>query len=112
MPTDSHNDGRRASYLLRTLQTLHLSLGFDKPTLFVGTPRLFCGNSYLWHVRVIIYERHMTGRICLIRLLIEASTLRSMFEGGMKDDAQEALAILRHEEDDQMEHSQYRHFPS
>jgi hypothetical protein len=54
----------------------------------------------------------MTGHICLIRLLIEASTLRSMFEGGMKDDAQEALAILRYEEDDQMEHSQYRHFPS
>jgi hypothetical protein len=30
----------------------------------------------------------------------------------MQDAAREALAILRHEEDDQMEHSQYHHFLS
>jgi phage gp45-like len=30
----------------------------------------------------------------------------------MRDAAQEALAILWHEEDDQMEHSQYHHFTS
>jgi hypothetical protein len=35
-----------------------------------------------------------------------------MFEGGMRDAAQEVLTILRHEEHDQMEHSQYRHFLS
>jgi hypothetical protein len=29
----------------------------------------------------------------------------------MRDAAREALAILRHEEDDQIEHSQYHHFP-
>jgi phage gp45-like len=30
----------------------------------------------------------------------------------MQDAAQEALSMLQHEEDDQMEHSQYHHFPS
>jgi hypothetical protein len=33
-----------------------------------------------------------------------------MFEGGIRDAACEALAALHHEEDDQMEHSQYQHF--
>jgi hypothetical protein len=35
-----------------------------------------------------------------------------MFEGGIRDATREALAALRHEEDDQMEHSKYRHFLS
>jgi hypothetical protein len=35
-----------------------------------------------------------------------------MFEGGIRDTAREALAALRHDEDDQMEHSQYYYFLS
>jgi hypothetical protein len=35
-----------------------------------------------------------------------------MFEGGMREAAREALALLRHEAEEQMEQSQYRHFPS
>jgi hypothetical protein len=30
----------------------------------------------------------------------------------MKEAAREALVVLRHEADDQMAHSQFRHFPS
>jgi hypothetical protein len=30
----------------------------------------------------------------------------------MRETAREALAVLRHEADEQMAHSQYRHFPS
>jgi hypothetical protein len=29
----------------------------------------------------------------------------------MRDAARQALVVLQHQEDDQMEHSQYRHFP-
>jgi hypothetical protein len=54
----------------------------------------------------------MIHRICHIRQVIEAFTPRWTFEGGMRDAAHEALAILRHEDDDQLEHSQYRHFLS
>jgi hypothetical protein len=54
----------------------------------------------------------MTDHVHHIRQVIEAATLRWTFEGGIQDTAREALAILHHEEDDQMEHSQYRHFPS
>jgi hypothetical protein len=35
-----------------------------------------------------------------------------MFEGGMRDAAREALAVLQHEEDKQMDHSHYCHFLS
>jgi DNA repair ATPase RecN len=44
--------------------------------------------------------------------VIEATTPRWTFGGGIHDAAHEALAALHYEEDDQMEHSQYWHFPS
>jgi phage gp45-like len=34
------------------------------------------------------------------------------FEGGMREAAREALTLLRHEAEEQMEQSQYHHFPS
>jgi hypothetical protein len=54
----------------------------------------------------------MTDHICRIRHMVGATTPRWMFEGGMREVAQEALALLRHEAEEQMEQSQYRHFPS
>jgi hypothetical protein len=74
-PTDSHTDGLNAGYFPRTLQTVLLALGSSEPPLFIGTLRLLCGNSYLWHVRVVIYERPMTNRIHRIRQVIEAPVL-------------------------------------
>jgi hypothetical protein len=67
MPTESHSDGQRAGYFLRTLWTLLLALEYSEAPLFIGTPRLLRRNSYLWHVCVIIYKRSMTDRICHIR---------------------------------------------
>jgi hypothetical protein len=81
----------------RTLQTLLLSLGYSEPPLFIGVPRLLHRNSYLWRVRVIIYERPTTDHIHQICHVVEASTLRWMLEGGMREVAQEALTLLHHE---------------
>jgi hypothetical protein len=89
-----------------------LQLGYSEPPLFIGVPRLLHRNSYLWCVRVIIYERPMTDRIHRIHHVVEATTLRWAFEGSMREAAQEALALLRHEAEEQMEQSQYHHFPS
>jgi hypothetical protein len=61
---------------------------------------------------VIIYERPTTDHIHRIRHVVEATTLRWTFEGGMREAAREALALLRHEVEEQMEQSQYHHFPS
>jgi hypothetical protein len=61
---------------------------------------------------VIIYERPMNDHICHIRQVVEASTPRWMFEGGMREAAREALALLRHEVEEQTEQSQYYHFLS
>jgi hypothetical protein len=112
VPTESHSDGQDAGYFPRTLQTVLLALGYSEPPLFVGVLRLLCGNSYLWRVRVIIYERPTTDHIHNIRHVVEATTPRWTFEGGMREAAREALALLRHEAKEQMEQSQYHHFPS
>jgi hypothetical protein len=54
----------------------------------------------------------MTGHIRRIRHMVEATTPRWTFEGGLREVAQEALALLRYEAKEQMEQSQYHHFPS
>jgi hypothetical protein len=63
VPTESHSDGHDAGYLPRSLRTVLLAMGSSEPPLFIGTPRLLRGNSYLWRVCVVIYERPTTDRI-------------------------------------------------
>jgi hypothetical protein len=112
VPTESHIDGQNAGYFLRTLWTVLLALGSSETPLFIKTPRLLCRNSYLWRIRAVIYERPTTDCIRRIHQVVEAPAPRWTFEGGMREAAQEALAILRHEADEQMAHLQYRHFLS
>jgi hypothetical protein len=88
------SDGQDAGYFLMTLRTVLLALGSSEPLLFIGTPRLLHGNSFLWRVRVVIYERPTTDRIGRIHQVVEAPTPRWMFEAGMREAAREALAIL------------------
>jgi hypothetical protein len=112
VPTESHSGGQNAGYFPKTLRTMLLALGYIEPPLFVSVPRMLHRNSYLCHVRVIIYERPTTDHIRCICHVVEATTLRWTFKGGMRDAAEEALALLRHEAEEQMEQSQYHHFPS
>jgi hypothetical protein len=112
VPTESHSDGQEAGYFPTTLRTMLLALGSSELPLFIGIPRLLHGNSYLWHVCVVIYERSTTDRIRRIRQVVEAPAPRWTFEAGMREVAREALAVLHHEANEQMAHSQYRHFPS
>jgi hypothetical protein len=100
VPTESHSDGQNVGYFLRTLRTVLLALGFSEPSLFIRTPRLLCGNSYLWRVCVVIYERPMTDRIRHIHQVVEVSAPRWTFEAGMREAAQEALVVLRFEVDE------------
>jgi hypothetical protein len=94
VPTESHSDGQCAGYFPRTLWTLLLALGYNEPPLFIGVSRLLHRNSYLWRVHVIIYEKLMTDHIHLIHHVVEATTPRWMLEGGMREAAREALALL------------------
>jgi hypothetical protein len=82
-----------------------LALGYSEPPLFIDGLRLLCGNSYLWCVRVIIYERQTIDHIRRICHMVEATTPRWTFEGGMREATREALALLRHEVEEQMEQS-------
>jgi hypothetical protein len=52
----------------------------------------------------------MTDHIRRICHVVETTTPRWMFEGGIREATQEALALLRHEAEEQMEQLQYRHF--
>jgi hypothetical protein len=105
VPMESHSDGQEAGYILRTLRTVLLALGSSEPPLFIGIPRLLRGNSYLWHVCVVIYRRPMTDRIRRIHQVIEAPAPRWTFEAGMREAACEALVVLCHEADEQIAHS-------
>jgi hypothetical protein len=111
VPTESHSDRQEAGYFPRTLRTVLLALGSGEPPLFIGISRLLRGNSYLWHVCVVIYERSTTDCIRRIRQVVEAPARRWTFEAGMREVACETLAVLRHEADEQMAHLQYHHFP-
>jgi hypothetical protein len=71
-----------------------LALGSSEPSLFIRTLRLLRGNSYLWRVRVLIYERPTTDHIRCIRQVVEVPALRWTFEAGMREAVREALAIL------------------
>jgi hypothetical protein len=112
VPIESHSDDQNDGYFPWTLRTVLLALGYSEPPLFIGVLRLLCGNSYLWRVRVIIYERPTTDHIHHIHHVVKATTPRWTFEGGMREAAREALALLQHEAEEQMEQSQYHHFPS
>jgi hypothetical protein len=94
MPTESHSDGQNADYFPRTLRTMLLVLGSSEPPLFIRTPRLLCGNSYLWRVCVVIYEGPTTDHIHRIRQVVEAPAPRWTFEAGMREAALEVLAVL------------------
>jgi hypothetical protein len=87
MPTESHSDGQNAGYFLRTLRTVLLALGSSEPSLFIETPRLLHGNLYLWHVRVVIYERPTTDHNCRIHQVVKAPAPRWTFEAGMREAA-------------------------
>jgi hypothetical protein len=104
VPTESHGDGQEAGYFPRTLWTALLALGSSEPPLFIGVPRLLLGNSYLWCVRVVIYERPTADRVRRIRQVVEAPAPRWTFEADMSEVAREALAVLHHEADEQMAH--------
>jgi 5-methylcytosine-specific restriction endonuclease McrA len=112
VPTESHSDGQNARYFPRTVQTVLLAVGYSEPPLFVGVLRLLHRNSYLCRVCVIIYERPTIDHIHRIRHVVEATTPRWMFEGGMREAAREALVLLRHEAEEQIEQLQYHHFLS
>jgi hypothetical protein len=67
VPMESQSDGQNVGYFPRTVRTVLLALGSSEPPLFIGTPRLLRGNTYLWRVCVVIYERPTTDHICRIR---------------------------------------------
>jgi hypothetical protein len=94
VPTESHSDGQNAGYFSRTLRTVLLALGYSKPPLFIGVPRLHRGSSYLWCVQVIIYKKPTANHIRHICHVVEATTPRWTFEGGMREAARGALALL------------------
>jgi hypothetical protein len=94
VPMESHDDGQNAGYFPGILWTVLWALGHSEPPLFVDVPRLLHGNSYLSCVHVIIYERPTTDHIHHIRHVVEATTLRWTFERGMREAAQQALALL------------------
>jgi hypothetical protein len=105
VPTESNSDGQNAHYFSWTLWTVLLALGSSEPWLFIRTPTLLSGNSYLWRVRVVIYRRPTIDRIHHICQVVEAPVPTWTFKAGMREADREALTVLWHEADEQMAHS-------
>jgi hypothetical protein len=84
MLTESHSDGQNAAYLPGTLRTVVLALGYSEPPLFISAPRLLHGNSYLWLVQVIIYERPTTDHICRIHHVVNMTLVLENHRGVME----------------------------
>jgi hypothetical protein len=85
MPTEFPSDSQNVGYFPRTLRTVLLALGSSEPLLFIKTPTLICGNSYLWCVCVVIYERPTTDHIHRIHQVVEAPAPRWTFKECMRE---------------------------
>jgi hypothetical protein len=109
---ESYSDGRHVGYFPRTLGELLRSLGYHAALLYVGMSTLLRGSTFVWNVHVVLYERATTDRIRRTSQIHEATAPRATFEAGIRDAARQALTVLHHKEDDTMDHSQFRHFPS
>jgi hypothetical protein len=69
-------------------------------------------GTRIFDVCVIIYEKPTSDHIRRICHVVEATTPRWTFKGGMREAIREALALLRYKAEEQIQQSQYRHFPS
>jgi hypothetical protein len=85
VPMESHSVGQNTGYFPRTLRIVLLALGYSEAPLFITVPRLLCRNSYIWRVCLIIYERPTTEHIRHIHHVVEPTTPRWTFEGGMRE---------------------------
>jgi hypothetical protein len=87
VPTELYSDRQLAVYFLRTLWKLLRSLGYGEPPLFIGTPSLLQGTTYLWNIWVMMYEKLFTYHICRTRQVMEATAPRMLYEASIQDAA-------------------------
>jgi hypothetical protein len=111
-PSESYSDGQCASYFSRTLRKILRSLGYNEASLFIGTPPLLHRTTYIWNVRVVLYEKATTDHISCTRQVHGVVTPMTTPETGMWDATRQAMVVLCHEEEDPVEHTQCRHFRS
>jgi hypothetical protein len=71
----------------------------------VGNDIILCESGALWVLEPVACACDHVQDVYDQSYLPQASAPRWTFKGGMRDAAREALVILQHEEDDQMEHS-------
>jgi hypothetical protein len=62
-------------------------------------------GTRIFDVCVIIYEKPTSDHICRICHVVEATTPRWTFEGGMREATREALALLRYKAEEQIQQS-------
>ena len=78
--------------------------------LYTGVRTPLRKKGYSWKVQVTLYEKCTADDVRQIRRIHEATASRATFEVGMDDAVRQALAVLRHEEANSMEHLQYRYY--
>ena len=107
----AESNGLHAGYFPLTLKKLLSGLGYhDAPTYF-GKRMPLRYHGYIWRVWVETYEQPTSNHTRIVRKTYYASSARATFEDGIRDAAREALARIRYEMDEELDHQQYAHFP-
>jgi hypothetical protein len=87
------SDGMSACGLPKTLAELLKSVGYNHAPFYIGTWGLIHGGESLWYVQVVLYEKHLSFGVLVIRRMCHA-TSSATFNDGIQDAAYQALVAL------------------
>jgi hypothetical protein len=76
-PSESHDDGKTASYFLRELRSMLRTLDYHPEPLDVSKKTPLHNKGYRWEVHVALYEKPRGTGGCHVRRVHHASTSRA-----------------------------------
>lgn len=85
-------------------------LGYEKPPQYRGTEAVEEGVTK-WFVEVHIFAPHSSNGVYEVERIHRAIAARSCFEDGIRDAARQALLVIRSRFRDDLEHTEYAHYP-
>jgi hypothetical protein len=109
-PSESHNDGKTASYFPRELRLMLRTLDYHTKPLYVGKKTPLHSKGYKWEVHTALYKKPRGTGECRVHRVHHASAPRATFMAGIRDAAHQALMVLCHQESAILRRTHYRHF--
>jgi hypothetical protein len=86
-------DGLSVGHLPNALASLLKANGYNHAPLYVGTWGPFCRSAPAWCVQVMLYEKHLSYGVHVVRHAFYAAP-QATLDAGVQDAAQQALIAL------------------